>query len=158
MPYASPDDVQRLIARVPNIGSASTPNAGQITEIIADVSAEVEIHLLSAGFGVPAAAPSSFLRWVGLVVQEGTAAIVLKSAYPESMQAANGGPVIPAYAYYEKKYQDSLKLIDSGNLSVIAAEDDELRVGPSSYFTRNPDVEETLGDIAEPPFKRDMVF
>lgn len=158
MPYASPHDVQRLIARVPNIGSSSMPNSGQVTEIIADVSAEVEIHLLSAGFTIPAGLPSSFLRWVGLIVQEGTAAIVLKSAYPESMQAANGGPVVPAYAYYEKKYQDALKLIDSGNLNIADAQNGDPVVGPSSYFTRNPDVEETLGEIAEPPFKMGAVF
>lgn len=158
MPYTTPEDVQRLIARVPNIGSTSKPDAAQTTEIIADVSAEVEIHLLSAGFTIPAGAPSSFLRWVGLVVQEGTAAIVLKSAYPETMQAANGGPVIPAYAYYEKKYQDALKLIDSGNLNVLDAEAGEPIIGPSSYFTRNPDVEETLGDIAEPVFKMGKAF
>ena len=29
---------------------------------------------------------------------------------------------------------------------------------PASYYTRNPDTEETLGDIAEPTFKRGMTF
>lgn len=158
MSYTDTAAVTRLIARVPNIGNSSKPDAAQVAEIIEDVSAEVDIHLLSAGFVSPATTPTSFVRWLGLVTQEGAAAIILKSAYPETMSNANGGPVIPAYAYYEKKYQDSLKLIDSRNLNIATAEDGETVVGPSSYFTLNPDTEETLGDIAEPAFKMGMVF
>lgn len=161
MSYTTASSVQALMARLHlNVAfsTGTTPTLAQVNTMITDIAAEIDVHLASKGYTVPITTPAYLLTWAGDLNSWGAAAIALKAYAPEQTQVQNGGPVIPAYAFYEKKYQDALKLIDSGELTIAAAEAASPVVGPSSYFTLNPDVEEDLGTIAEPSFKRDKVF
>lgn len=156
-PYTTNADVLKLFARIP-FDEQTKPTETQIDDIIVDTSAEIDIVLATAGYAVPPT--GTLLAYVAVLCGYGVAAQVLKSAFPESTQSQNGGPVIPAYAFWEKRYQDGLKLLLTGDLIDPDApiSGSEASVRPSTYNTRNPDVEEAVGTIAEPMFTVRQVF
>lgn len=154
MVYAVTADVDNLIAKFPRT-SSTKPTTTQTSLIISDISNEIDVALSSQGVTVPVTAPSFFVDWLGLLNGYGAAAAVLKSMFPDSQGAAES----PAYAFWEKRYQDGLKSLRDGTgipTDVIGATSGY--VAPSTYFTNNPDTEVDLGDIAEPRFKMDMTF
>lgn len=145
-------DVQGLMGKF-TISAGSIPTTTQAQRIIDEVSAEVDAHLLGIGVTVPVTAPAQFLGWLGLVNAYGATAAVLKSMFP----AATGPAETPAYAFWEARYKAALKSID--DLSIIPGDVVAThRIAPSTYLTRNPSIEENLGDIAEPFFKRGKSF
>lgn len=111
MSYTSLTSVQALMARINQnaaFSSATAPTSTQITTMITDLSAEIDMTLASVGYTVPVTAAGTFLTYLGLVCQYGVVAEVLKAMFPESTANPNGGPVIPAWAFWEKRYQDAL--------------------------------------------------
>ena len=62
------------------------------------------------------------------------------------------------YQFWESRYQRALKALRDGSAIPAGLAASSAQVMPSTYFTRNPDEEEALGDIAEPFFKRSTVF
>lgn len=155
MAYAVIADVQDLIAQFP-LSTTSTPTTAQATTIMNDTANEIDMRLSRAGVTTPVTTPAAFLRALALLNAYGTAAAVLKSMFP----AATGPGETPAYAFWEKRYQDGLAAISDGSF----LPDDVVVVGssglvePSTYLTRNPDSEEDTGVIAEPMFKIGKVF
>jgi hypothetical protein len=94
------------------------------------------------------------LQYIGVA---GVAARALRTMFPD----ATGAGETPAHADYQKIFDDGLAGLKDGTL----IPDDPAVVGstsgyvaPSTYFTRNPDAEEELGEIAEPFFSRGKVF
>lgn len=153
MAYATMVDVQDLIAQFP-ITASSAPTTTQATLIMTDTSAEIDARLSAAGVTVPVTAPASYLRALALLNSYGAAAAILKSMFP----AAVGPGETPAYAFWEKRYQDGLAAL-SGGTSVPPDVTDNLNfVLPSTYLTVNPDAEYELGDIAEPLFPLSKVY
>ncbi len=153
MAYADIADVNGLIAKFPP-SATSAPTTTQATALITEIDNEVNVALSSVGVTVPVTAPAYFLGWLGLVVSYGAAAAILKSMFP----ASSGPAETPAYSFWEKRYQEALKQIRSGDAIPDEITAGGLYAAPSTYFTRNPDEEEDLGGIAEPPFKAGMVF
>jgi hypothetical protein len=155
MAYAVLADIQALIAKF-TIGATTKPTSTQATAIIDDVSAEVDAALAGAGFAVPVTTPTWFVNYLGLVNQYGAASAILKAMFPEAAGATEQNPAV--YAFWESRYQRALKALRDGSAIPPGLAAGAAQVTPSTYFTRNPDEEEDLGDIAEPFFKRNTVF
>lgn len=155
MPYAELNEIRRLMAQF-QVLATSRPTDEQANTIINDTDAEVNVHLAAAGVLVPVATPAYFVDWLSLVVGYGSCAAILKSMFP----GAIGPDETPAFAFWEARYRNALKGIDDGSLipPVVPVGPATNEILPSTYFTRNPDGEEHLGDIAEPFFKRGSIF
>lgn len=153
MPYAVIGDVQELIAQYP-LSVSSAPTTAQATQIVLDISNEIDVMLSGAGFSVPVTTPSYFVDWLGLLNGYGAAAAVLKSMFPNAV----GPGETPAYAFWEARYKEGLKAIADGTISPPESPSNANFVLASTYLTRNPDTEEALGDIAEPMFGITRVF
>lgn len=152
MAYAEVSDVQELIAQFP-IGAASKPTHEQVQNIITDTEYEVNVNLSARGLTVPVTTPDYFVGWLGRVVTYGAAAAVLKSMFPN----ATGPAETPAYAFWEARYRTALKGINDGTFTPTGG-GANVRISPSAYFTKYPDEDKSLGDIAEPFFKRAKVW
>ena len=155
MAYAVIDDVQGLIAKFP-LSATTTPTTTQVTTLITQVSAEIDSVIAGAGYAVPVTAPAWFLVALKLLNGYGAAAAVLRSMFPE--KAGGGEAAVAMESYYASQYQRGLKRLGTGESIPPGLATGTAQVKPSTYFTRNPDAEEDLGDIAEPFFKRDTVF
>jgi len=138
MAYATVANVQGRIAR--HVLTASTPvTTTQVGEFIDDIDAEINGVLIKLGYAVPVSEPAWFMTRLRALSSDGSAAITLKSLFPE----ATGPGGSPAYAFYDKRYRDGIKMLLDGahpkaSSSAVA----------STYFTENPDEEATLGDLA----------
>lgn len=142
MAYTSTAQVQGLIGAF-TISDTSVPSLTQVNSIIDSISDEIDSVLAGIGFTVPVSTPDYFTRRLALLNAYGVAAAVLKSAFPE----ARGPGENPAYAFWETRYRDGIKALRSEQdiPSTSAATGSGT---PSSYFLRNPDEEEVLGDLA----------
>lgn len=141
MSYTSLASVQALMARINEnaaFSGSTAPTSTQITTMIADLSAEIDMHLASAGYVTPVASPATAVTWLGLVCQYGVVAEVLKAMFPESQQSSGGGPVVPAYAFWENRYQKALTLIDSRTMAMPGVDRGDGSILPSSYLSENP--------------------
>ena len=153
--YTDAADVNQLLG--PHAATASTtPSLTDLGEFVDEVEAEVNVALAGAGVdAIPVTGDATFQTYLGFVVQWGAAAAHLKGMCQET----TGPGESPAFRFWEVKYQAALKLLRDGTdipTALMAGGDDNPL--PTSYFTRNPDTEEDLGDIAEPFFKRSTVL
>lgn len=153
MAYAVQADVEGLIAQW-TLSATSKPTSTQVGVIITDVSNEIDSLLAGLGYTVPVTAPSYFLDWLGILNAYGAAAAVLKSMFPD----AAGPGETPAYAFWESRYKAGLGRLKDGSAIPAGLARSSKSLVPSTYFTRNPDEDEDLGDIAEPRIKMDKVF
>jgi len=154
MAYAASSDVQELIAQF-TISGTSKPTSTQLTDIIAQIAGEIDTVLGARGITVPVTTPAHFLVRLEALNAYGAAAGTLKSMFPD----ATGADETPAYAFWERRYRDGLaELKDGTGIPDGVIGSTAGYVAPSTYLTRNPDVEEDLGDIAEPFFTRSKVF
>lgn len=113
MPYTDEAGVTKLVSRLyPNgFPSQTAPDTIQLLALIDEHSAEIDMVLGTVGYTTPVTTPASAVTWLKLVCEYGVAAAAIKSAFPETIQSNNGGPAIPAYAFWEKRYQDALKAL-----------------------------------------------
>jgi len=153
MAYATIEKVQELVAQL-TLGSDSVPTIDQAASIMEDTASEINVRLSSAGYATPITTPVELTGWLSLLNAYGTAAAVLKSAFPDAV----GPNDTPAYAFWEERYQAGLTAIGDGTISPVTPTSDASLVLPSTYFTRNPDMEEDTGRIAEPLFKMGKSF
>lgn len=154
MPYATLDLVQSLIASY-KIGTNSSVTPAQVNTMIAAVSSEIDAVLGGAGVTTPVTTPVGFVSHLSLLNAYGTAAMVLKSAYPEASMAGSA----PAYLFWETRYQNGLKALRAGQDIPDEGGTTSTDILPSSYFTRNPDEEEDLGYLEGASlFSRGRVF
>lgn len=155
MAYATMTDLQGMISQF-TITSTSVPTTTQATLLITDTASEIDARLAAKGVTVPVASPASFVRALALLNAYGAAAAVLKSKFP----AAIGPGETPAWAFWEKRYQDGLDAISDGSMlppDVTGSAGSDF-VLPSTYLTENPDTEVDTGVIAEPMFKIGKVY
>jgi hypothetical protein len=156
MSYASSAQIQGAIAKF-TLGLTTKPSTTQLTPIISEVEGYIESILAAKGIAVPVTLPAYFEQALEGISVAGCAARVLKSMFPDAIGAGE----TPAYAYWQKLFDDGIKGLVDGSL---IPDDPEVigsasgYVAPSTYFTNNPDEEVELGDIAEPRFKMDKVF
>ena len=153
--YAALADVQGLIAKF-TISASSKSTDTQAGVIITDVSAEIDSVIAGAGYAVPVTAPAWFLNALKLLNAYGAAAAVLRSMFPDRTGGEDGSSALESF--YAAQYNRGLRRLATGEAIPPGLAAGSAQVTPSTYFTRNPDEEEDLGDIAEPFFKRSTVF
>lgn len=141
--YATLAELKGALAYL-TIGASSVPNQTQVQTLIDDTSSEIDTVLGGRGITPPVTTPAHFVRRLALLNVYGAAAATLKAFFPE----ARGAGENPAYAFWEARYREGLKALRTGDdiPTDVGGGDESLL--PSSYFTRNPDQEETLGDLA----------
>jgi hypothetical protein len=152
--YASLADVQGLMAKF-TLDGASKPTVTQATAIITMVDGEINSVLAAQGVAVPVGAPTTFVESLKALNAWGAAAAVLRSMFPKERGSSDTMP--SEYALYQRWYERGLDRLKSGD-GIPPEVASGSTVGPSTYFTRNPDEEEDLGLIAEPFFTRGKVF
>lgn len=153
MAYAAIADVQALMAKFV-ISATSTPTTTQAEGMITQVSNDIDRVLAQRGVAVPVTTPAYFTGWLTAVNSWGAAAAVLKSMFP----GATGPGENPAWAFWEKRYQDALKAIADSDLPSEITEGTTGAAIAQTYLTENPDQEIELGDIAESVFKVGTTF
>lgn len=151
--YVEVSDVKAIIAAF-DVGRETNPDRLEADTIVIDTDAEINSVLDAAGLSVPVTTPSHFVDWLKALNKYGAAAAILKSMFPD----AAGPGETPAYAFWEARYRNALKMFAKGQGIPDSATKGGGDLNPSTYLTRNPDVEEDLGDIAEPRAKMGRVF
>lgn len=146
MAYATTAQVNGLLG--PHAATFDTvPTVTQLASMIDGISAQIDTVLKGAGVNsvpVISSLDSTFAAFLIEVNKWGAAAEFLKALFPE----ATGPGESPAFAFWETKYRDTLKAWRMGQDlpdGLLSGSNDP---APSSYFTRNPEQEETLGELA----------
>ena len=155
MSYADRADIQGMMAKF-KLSASTTPTIAQADDIIDDISAEIDSVIAGAGYAVPVTSPVWFLRALRMLNRYGATSAVLRSMFPQKSGA--GEAAVAIESYYATQYQRGLKRLATGEAIPPELATGTAQVKPSTYFTRNPNAEEDLGEIAEPFFKRDTVF
>lgn len=140
MSYTDEAGVQKLIKRLyPNgMGNSATPSGVDVEALIEETSAEIDMALSSVGYTIPVSSPVAATTWLKLICEYGTAALVCRSAFPESQTVPNGSPNVPVYAFYEKRYQDAITKILNRDIVLVGVEMGSASLA-STYLTDNPD-------------------
>lgn len=153
MAYATTTDVNAVLGDHA-AASDTIPTITQLGLMIDGISSQIDTILKSQGVSsvpVSSSTDSTFATYLVEVNKWGAAAEFLKGMFPE----ATGPGENPAFAFWQKKYDDVLKMwTDAGITSPSQGIPTDLLGGPgdadpSSYFTRNPNEEEILGDLQE---------
>ena len=160
MPYASETDIEAIIAQSGDVGAGTAPNTTQVASILDQVAGEMNACLSARSIPVPfvsdgSGAQAAFATYLLAVNAWGAAAQVLKSRYPDTV----GPDETPAYAYWEKKYQQALAALKGGFTipsTVTSAVDAGANVAPTTYNVQAPDDDIDLGSRAQPAFSRQM--
>ncbi|KKL83979.1 hypothetical protein LCGC14_1969340 [marine sediment metagenome] len=139
MTYAVEADVQERMARIA-ISDVSKVTSSQVTDIEAQIAAEIDSLLDYKGVSVPVTSPDWFVTRLQGLSADGTTSIVLKSFFPEAV----GPGESPAYAFYESRYRRGLKMLEEYGAG-------ESPTGPQSEF-------HTEGTPTDPLFPRDKVY
>lgn len=146
MAYADTTSTNRVLGS--NAATSVTvPTLVDLANIITGIAGQIDSVLKGAGVAtVPFTSDvdSEFHAFLIAVNVWGAAAEFLKGMYSE----ATGPGESPAFAFWQKKYDATLKAWREGKdlpAGILSGAND---TSPSSYFTRNPEEEETLGELA----------
>ena len=134
-----------VLLRLGRNGDLSTTTAPTLTEaatIHDGVSADLDAALAIGGLAVPVTTPAALVSWLGAVEAWGTCAEILKARF----QDATGVNAESAWGFFEKRYQEAITRIADGGAATLGGSPGL----PSSYYLRNPDTTEDIGDQAEP--------
>lgn len=138
MVYATFEQVSSRIARL-DLDDLTPVTQNNVELFADDVSAEIDSALVALGYGVPVTEPTWFMNRLRSLCSDGAAAITLKASFPD----AKGPGEQPAYAYYEKRYQNGLKQLNAG------AHPKKAELGTAdTYLTQNPDLDVPLNTSA----------
>jgi hypothetical protein len=154
MAYAAVSDVQALMAKF-TIDANSKPTTTQVTSMINDISGEIDAVLAGRGLTVPVTTPTYFVDALTMLNTYGAAVLVAQAMLPDRAGAAEASSAI--YTVWDQRYRTGMAALRDGE-GIPPTAPASGRIQPSTYFTRNPDSEEDLGDIAEPTFTRSQVF
>lgn len=121
----------------------TTPDIADVGRMIDGVSSEIDSRLSQQGIAVPVTGPLWFMDMLRSIAADGATALALRSMYPDT----RGPGETPAFAYFEKRYQDALKGFADGSTIPPGLATGGANILSSNYFTRNPDEEEELGDL-----------
>tara|TARA_Y100000310_G_scaffold333905_2_gene412438 strand:+ start:12429 stop:12902 length:474 start_codon:yes stop_codon:yes gene_type:complete len=152
MAYATTAQVNRILG--PHEATATTAvTLTDLGNLIDGISAQIDTVLKGAGVSVvpvTSSVDSTFATFLIAVNIWGAAAEYLKGLFPE----ATGPGESPAFAFWQKKYADTLAAWRKGEdlpSGLTGGANDQ---APSGYFTRNPEEEEVLDDLAENPMNK----
>ena|SRR5438128_3397120 len=132
MAYATTGDVQLRMAQI-GLSNVTTLTLAQLSTIIDDVAAEIDVELSSRNIAVPITAPAWYVTRLRALNADGAAAIALKSIFPE---VTLGGS--PPYAFYQQRYADGLNALRIGTIPVELIPTSH-RIMPSTYLTAHPE-------------------
>lgn len=150
MAYTDTDAVNGALGPHAATGN-TTPTITQLSAMIEGINSQIDTCLKSVGVAsvpVTSAVDSTFATFLAEVNKWGAMAEFLKAMFPE----ATGPGENPAFAFWQRKYDDVIKGwkdpdgpfgLPTGLLG------DPGDADPSTYFTRNPNEEEVLGDLQE---------
>lgn len=146
--YTDVDKVNRILG--PHAVSDTTPVTRESAELLVKaVQSEIDTELAMLGVtsALPFATVSPFRTYLGAIASWGVAAQILKASFPE----ATGPGESPAYAYWEKKYQEALEEVteeDAIKVLIGLGATTYLSAQASGYFTRYGDDEAVVGNLA----------
>jgi len=147
MAYTTTDLTNDILG--PHQATATTvPTVTELGTIIDGVASHIDSILLGAGVAtvpVTGSHNSTFFTTLAEVNKWGAAAEFLNAMFPE----ADGPGASGAGGRWQKKYDDEIKAWRDGKSIPAGLLGGSNDVSPSTYFTRNPDTEETLGDLAQ---------
>lgn len=145
MQYATEADCAARIDQYGGLSTTTTPNLAQAAGIIAGQSARINAILAGRGLGVPVTSPQVFVESLKETCINCAASVILRARFPDQ----DGPSSEKGWKFFEDRCQEGLAGLKDGSeipADVVAGR----AVGPSTYFTRNPDEDETLGANAEP--------
>lgn len=129
------------LGRNGDLDTTTTPTLTEAATIHDGVTADIEAALAEGGVSVPVTTPARLVAWLGAVEAWGVCAEVLKARFQDLSGINSEG----AWSFFEKRYQDALVQIRAGTAATLGGSPGT----PESYFTRNPDTAEDLGDLTE---------
>ena len=141
MKYTTLSAVLLRLGKNGDLTSSTSPTLTEAATIHEGISADVDAALAMGGSSVPVTSPTALVSWLGAVEAWGACAEILKVRF----QDISGVNTEGAWSFYEKRYADSLEQIRKGNAATLAGDG----VRPQTYFTRNPDEDEDLGDMVD---------
>lgn len=153
MIYCTEADCAARMDQYGGLSATTNPTLAQASEIIAGRSARINAVLAGRGITVPVTAPSVFVDQLRDICISGSVSVMLRARYPDQ----DGPASEKSWKFFEEDWRAGLAGLKDGSeipSSVVASS----RVGPSTYFTRNPDQDETLGTNAEPALTMRMVW
>ncbi len=138
--YTQTDDVNILLGPH-KVTEGTKLTLSGLEKLLISVDADLNARLTSYGVAAIPVIDPAFKSYISTLASWSAAAQALRINFPE----ATGPGESPAYAYWEKRYQDAM-----GRFQVSVPED--LLSGgtgtASSYFTKNPEMEAELGRLA----------
>lgn len=147
MAYTDTDGVNSILG--PHAATSSTrPTVTELDAMVNGIDAQINSVLRGAGIDivpVTSSDDSIFNRFLVEVNKWGAAGEFLKALFPE----VTGPGESPAFGFWEKRYQDTLKQWREGMdlpASLLSGPNDP---SPSTYFTANPDEERVYSDLME---------
>jgi hypothetical protein len=139
-----------LLGRNGDLTATTSPTMAEAATIHEGITADLNAALATGGITPPVVSPAALVSWLGTVEAWGTCAAIFKVRFQDGSGINSEG----AWTFWETKYQDARKLILAGGAATLGGSP----VKPSSWYTRNPDTAEDLGDQVEPGISTKMAF
>ena len=139
--YTTLSAVLLRLGRNGDLSATTSPTLTEAATIHEGISADVDAAVVMGGLAVPVTTPAALVSWLGAVEAWGTCAEILKTRFQDLSGVNSEG----AWTFFEKRYQDAIAQIRAGNAATLAGAGCE----PASYYTRNPDTDEDLGDLSD---------
>lgn len=140
--YAASTDIQRAIAQF-TIGTELVTTSGDVDSFIAEIEGEINTTLDAQGVTVPVTAPGWFVASLKALTIYGVSAEVMRANFPVPQTLG----AQPQFGFFESRYKAGIKRITDGKIPQSAARSAQVRI--SSYFTANPDEEQTADELGE---------
>jgi len=134
--YADVNAVQALNTTRTAYSTSTKPTLVQVTEIIDEISGEIDAVLAQHAVLVPVTAPASFVKWLKNLNALGAAAQAEMAAFPE-FDSGQGSS--PQGNRYWRMYQDGLKLLVDGIAIDPAAATSSDDTRARTFLTDYPD-------------------
>lgn len=144
--------LQGALARLGRNGdltSSTVPTLAEAAAIQDGITGQINAALAAAGLSTPVTSPSELVAWLASIEAYGLCAEVLKVRFQDASGVNSGA----SWAFFERRFDAGMDRLWAGKgLDELAGS----TCMPQSYFTRNPDTVEDLGDLVAPPLTVDM--
>jgi len=155
MAYCARTDVEMKTRRWMPTGFTTTtkPKAADVEQFVTDIAAEIDAILAADGITVPVtnATAVAYLKHLNVL---GAAALTADVLFPQ----ATGEGETPAGAKFEKRYQDGLARLESGDNPVALILSQAADTGGRAPISHYTEMSSSDQELTEPHFTRDMEF
>jgi len=140
--YTTLEGALARLGRSGDLSSTTSPTLTEARTFHAGINGQINAALASNGLTVPVTSPDELVAWLGAIEAYGLCAEVLKVRY-QDVSGPNSGA---SWEFFEDRFQAGMDKLWAGTgITALAG----LDTGPQSYFTRNVDTDEDLGDLAD---------